>query len=113
MATTYKATVSIEVQKQHRCVGCSALFRYPMKRSSTAQAATADLAEKQARDALGKLLVTSFDLHACPTCGIYQPEMVHKLRRDVTGFLTFLVNVAPLILAGLGFFEVVPWHIAA
>ena len=113
MATSFRATAKLEILKQHRCVGCSALFRYPMERSGSAQAATEAAAREGAGRVLMGLLTATFDAHPCPSCGIYQPEMVAKLRSEVVGFISFFAHLAPMVLALLAALDVVLWHQAA
>ncbi len=109
----YNATIQGEATKQHRCVGCGAVFRYLMKRKGGGHAPTAVQAQANARQALGLQLTTEVDAHPCPGCGIYQPEMVARARRGVHGVVSFFLHVAPLVLVGLAFIEWLNWHVTA
>jgi len=113
MATSYRATVELELVKQHRCVGCNCAFRYPMKRSAQAQGATPEQASEAARVQLGKDLESGVEPRPCPSCGIYQPEMVERARSDVYGVVAFLVHAAPGVLAVLAATDVLAWYTAA
>ena len=109
----YRATIEGEVLKRHRCVGCSATFHYPLRRKGGGQAPTAPAAEKAARTALALQLMTEVDAHPCPGCGIYQPEMVARLRAGTYGFIAFFAHAAPLVLVALAAFDNLSWHLAA
>jgi hypothetical protein len=81
MATSYKSTIEINVWKEHTCIGCGSRFRYLFKRKKTGQGGTPKAAEAVARLAVLNALEHEVDMHPCPGCGLYQPDMVGSRRR--------------------------------
>ncbi len=77
----YKSTQSLQCWKQHRCAGCSALYRYLFKRQALATASSPERAQAQARQKLDTAINTTFDQQPCPQCGFYQPDMSAQYRR--------------------------------
>ncbi len=101
MGTTYSSTININVWKEHTCVRCGRVFRYLFQRKKTGQGATPDKASAAAHAAVVKALAHETDLHPCPGCGLYQPDMIgaRKARRHGWMILVTLVCVGlPLIL---------------
>ncbi len=86
------STVSMRVFKEHTCLLCNTVFKYRMDRIATASAATAEVAEQKALTALEGKLKTEVDIHPCPVCGFYQPEMVVG-RREVRHYNTIWLSV--------------------
>ena len=82
MSTTYTAKVAVNCQKEHTCAGCGSVYSYPLVRtvegsSTTSEQAAREQAEANAAAATKK----EIELHPCPTCGLYQPDMVAKQRK--------------------------------
>jgi hypothetical protein len=76
MAKSYSSTITINVWKQHSCVGCGSDFRYRFTRALTGQGATPKAAEKAAQKIVLKSMERDVDQQPCPACGLYQPDMV-------------------------------------
>jgi hypothetical protein len=80
MATTYKSTIEVNVWKEHACIGCGSRYRYLFKRKKTGQGGSPQVAEAAARKAVLNALQNEVDMHPCPGCGLYQPDMVGSRR---------------------------------
>src|SRR5438105_3171170 len=80
MATTYKSTIEVRCWKEHTCVNCGGTFAYLFVRKVTGRAPTAEAATTCARAAALKAIQNEVDLHPCPACGLYQPDMVGAKR---------------------------------
>lgn len=80
MATTYKSTLEINVWKEHACIGCGSRFRYLFKRKKTGQGNSPEAAAVAARQAALNALENEVDMHPCPGCGLYQPDMIGSRR---------------------------------
>jgi hypothetical protein len=88
---SYTSTISGSIEKRVRCVGCSRVFSYIIKRTAAggghsplflANAGAAEKARQRARTNLDRALSEGVDPVHCPGCGIYQPEMVQVLRKE-------------------------------
>ena len=88
---TYTATASGSVRRRERCVGCSCVFEYVITREveggghapfCLGNAGAAEDAKLRARDNLNRALSEAIEPVHCPTCGIFQPEMVEVLRQQ-------------------------------
>lgn len=82
MATTYNATLNVNCIKQHTCVGCNAEFQYRLERSVTGSGGTQEAAAANAEKAAIKALENDVDQHACPHCGMMQPDMIAASRKS-------------------------------
>ncbi|MFZ1923967.1 MAG: hypothetical protein WAU57_20305 [Xanthobacteraceae bacterium] len=87
---TYTATVSGSAKRHERCVGCSRDFEYEIKRVAQGgghsgfyfnNAGASASADARARANLVHALDEAIEPVHCPTCGIYQPDMVRVLRK--------------------------------
>lgn len=96
MAKTYTAKLSITFQKQHTCVGCESEFRYQLNRQITGTGSSKEAAEGNLQEAVSKSLANDVDQHACPHCGMMQPEMIAITRssRATAGAWIGLIFVA-------------------
>ena len=86
---TYTATVSGSRKRRETCIGCSSSFEYQVTRvaqggghsgfllNNRGASASADM---RARANLVRALDEAIEPVHCPTCGIYQPDMVQALR---------------------------------
>lgn len=97
MVTTYKSTIEINVWKEHACIGCGSRFRYLFKRKKTGQGRSQEAASVAARNAVISALENEVDMHPCPGCGLYQPDMVGS-RRATRHWWTLAVAWAALLL---------------
>ena len=98
MATTYKSTIEINVWKEHACIGCGGRFRYLFKRKKTGQGGTPDAASAAARKAALKALEHEVDMHPCPGCGLYQPDMVGSRRSTRHWWVIAVTSILLLVL---------------
>ena len=80
MSTTYKVTVNVRCRKEHTCVSCGAVYSYEFVRRVTGSASSSVAASARANKLADKALEREVDLHPCPTCGLYQPDMVGQQR---------------------------------
>lgn len=103
MGKTYTATISVSCVKQHTCVGCGSKFSYVLAREVTGQASTEGEATQKAEKAAVKAIENDADLHACPACGIVQPEMLADVRsgRFWLGALVGVAGTAAALILGL------------
>jgi hypothetical protein len=88
MATTYTSTIEVNVWKEHTCVGCGQNFRYLFKRKKKGTGGTEAAASAAAQNAVVKALARETDMHPCPGCGLYQPDMI-AARRAVAHWWLF------------------------
>ena len=86
---TYTSTVSGSAERRERCVGCSHVFEYKITRVAQGgghsgfylnNSGAAESAKTRARANLVRALDEAIEPVHCPTCGIYQPDMVQALR---------------------------------
>ncbi len=99
MGTTYKATIEVRCWKEHSCIGCGGTYAYLFVRKVTGQAGTEAAAHSNAQAAALKTVKHEVDLQPCPTCGLYQPDMVGSQRASrhwtifwvTLGFLVLLL----------------------
>lgn len=86
---TYTATVSGSRKKREQCVGCSGVFEYVITRVAQGgghsgfylnNRGAAESAKTRAQANLIRALDEAIEPVSCPTCGIYQPDMVQVLR---------------------------------
>lgn len=89
---TYTATVSGSTTRRERCAGCSRVFEYVIKRTAAGgghsafwlnNAGAAVSADTRARSNLQRMLNEAVEPVPCPTCGIFQPNMVAALRQQL------------------------------
>jgi hypothetical protein len=81
-------------------VGCSGTFAYLFVRKVTGQASTANAAEAAARKSVVQTLTNEVDQHPCPTCGLYQPDMIgaQRARRHWLLFWALLISLGVLMI---------------
>jgi hypothetical protein len=99
------------------CEGCGASYSYWMSRTATGrecapygfgQKRAAQKAHDQAVNAVRRKLERQCDLVPCPSCGLYQSEMVRQARSQQrpwmrrVGSLLMLVAIGPFLLGILG-----------
>jgi len=102
MSTTYTASKSLEFYNIHTCVNCNAQFKYLMKRKVKGTGSTEQEAEQKAETSLQEKfleLLLEVDMHACPTCGMVQPEMIGAKRAASTSRQLILLSIIIAILA--------------
>jgi hypothetical protein len=87
MATTHTCSFDIRCRKQHTCVGCGGQFSYVFARKITGSGATPEAAAAAAEKVAQQQIESSVDNHPCPTCGLYQPDMIGARRAKWQGWL--------------------------
>jgi hypothetical protein len=118
MATTYTSTITIDAWKEHTCVGCGGTYRYRFQRKKSGQGGSPDAASTNAQRAVMTAIAKEVDMQPCPTCGLYQPDMVGGRKAFYHGMITLAASVCVLvpmiIYAADGISSVAaPWLIAA
>lgn len=122
MGTSYSATIPVQCLKEHTCVGCNGKFSYLFTRKIKGSGGTQEAAMANAQRIAIQETNSGVDFHACPMCGIVQPDMIANVKSSrfwlalsvsfATLFLTIVlglsqiarVNVSACIaLAGIGF----------
>lgn len=90
LGRTYTMTVSGTVSRRERCGHCSTIFEYSIRRNGMGNGHSPFLlnnsgakqtAERRARKALEIAFAKAVEPVHCPSCGMYQPQMVEELRR--------------------------------
>ena len=104
MATTYNAKLDVSCIKKHECLGCQAEYQYHLERNVTGSGGSQAAAEANAQKAAIKALENDVDQHACPHCGLMQPDMIAEVR---SGRFVGGMWVAPIFLL-LAFFLALP-----
>jgi hypothetical protein len=100
MATTYTSTITIQCWKEHTCAGCGAVYAYPFTRKVTGSSGNAEKARVNAQAKVATTLAREVDQHACPSCGLYQLDMIgqQRAKRHWLVFWLALVALAVLII---------------
>src|ERR1700682_3888884 len=104
MATTYTSTVEVKVWKGHTCCRCGQPYRYLCERKKKGQGKNPAAASAAAQKAVVAALAYEVDQQPCPTCGLYQPDMVAALRRRRHWYVFWLafLGAGGLLDAGRG-----------
>jgi hypothetical protein len=113
MATTYKSTINVTCRKEHTCVGCGAAYLYLFKRKVTGQASSVDAATAAAQAAALKAVQNEVDMRACPSCGIFQPDMVGAQRGRLHKYLMLPVVLEFAAIAILAATDLISMNVAA
>src|SRR5438309_11485813 len=100
MAKSYTCTIPLKVRKEHTCVACGAVYSYLLERKIVGSAPSAAKAEQVARKNVERALAQDTDLHPCPTCGLYQPDMLaqRRLTRHRVIFWCGLIALVVLVI---------------
>jgi hypothetical protein len=112
MATTYTSTLHVSVWKEHTCAACGARFRYLFQRKKAGQGNTPEAAEAAARNAVVQALEHEVDMHPCPACGRYQPDMIAVRRRRWHWYLFWIALPVLVLLVILGGAHAIPYALA-
>jgi hypothetical protein len=108
MATTYYCTITFNCWKEHTCVGCKGVYAYKFTRTVKGQGGTEAGAKMAAENSVTNAIKNQVDMHPCPTCGLYQPDMIGS-QRATWGWWIFGISVAAFaVLLVLYAAEVVP-----
>lgn len=94
MGKTYTSTIDVRCWKEHTCAGCGTPYSYEFVRKISGTGPTADKASVNARAAVDRALRDDCDPQPCPTCGLYQPDMIAKRRAKVAKLTFWLALIA-------------------
>jgi len=96
MAKTYTAKLEVKNWKEHTCVGCGGTYTYLLTRNVQGTGRSADQARANLQKQIGRTLERETELQPCPTCGLYQPDMIgqRKARKITVVFWLALVAFA-------------------
>jgi hypothetical protein len=111
MATKYTATIKFECWKQHVCAACGCAFRYRFQRTVSAESYYKEKAEREARKAAEDALAADVDPRPCPSCGLYQPDMVGAGRAYRHGLLALFFAASVVLLVILCYFDLLAPHV--
>jgi hypothetical protein len=79
--TRYSSTIEVRCWKEHICVNCGGSFAYLLVRKVTGPAEdNPTQATNEARACAVTAIKTEVDSQPCPTCGLYQPDMIGAQR---------------------------------
>src|SRR6185436_4186330 len=99
-------------------IGCDGSYAYEFIRKITGTGGTEEKATAASKANAEKALARDSDLHPCPTCGLYQPDMIGQ-RRAKRSWIIFwcalTAFIVALILAGTHGvqFYTLTWVVAA
>jgi hypothetical protein len=96
MAKRYTSTVTVTCGKEHTCVCCGAVYAYVLTRKAVGTGPTAARAQAAMQKRVQTIVNTETDMQACPTCGLYQPDMIGPRRAKRRAWIVVL---APVFLA--------------
>src|SRR5205814_9749985 len=118
MAKTYTSTLQIRCWKHHKCVGCGGSYAYEFVRKIAGTGGTAEKASAAAKANAEKALARDTDLHPCPTCGLYQPDMIGQRRAKRSWIIFWCALVVFIVTLGLAAghvlqFYTMTWVVAA
>lgn len=102
MGTTYTSTIEVRCWKEHTCACCGAVYAYEFVRKVSGQGNNEANAAVAARKAAEKAMQREVDLQPCPTCGLYQPDMVGQQRagRHLAFFWLALIASGVIVVLG-------------
>jgi hypothetical protein len=101
MGKTYSSTITIRCWKEHTCVGCGGIYAYELNRKISGTGSTAAAAETNCRKAVQKAIDTATNLEACPTCGLYQPDMIGQRKASKVWGLFWIALIGFGVIVGL------------
>jgi hypothetical protein len=120
-----RATATVQGWKGYTCANCGAQFEILMARTKTVRGTSKEAAQRRAVVVASGEIKYENDPRPCPTCGLYQPDMVARprFRRHcvvfiaMTLFLIFvgtpLILVSPVVYWGYFMSPTTPWVILA
>lgn len=103
MAKSYTSTIQIRCWKHHKCVGCDGNYAYEFLRKVTGTGNTEAKAAATASKNAQRAIERDTDLHPCPTCGLFQPDMIGQRRAQKAWLVFWFALIAfgvSLILGG-------------
>src|SRR5262245_37629212 len=66
--------------KEHTCYGCGAVYTYQLECNVSANGPDVPSANQNAFNSVNAPLARHVKDYACPTCGLFQPDMVSQQR---------------------------------
>jgi hypothetical protein len=96
MAKRYTSTLQVRFWKEHTCVACNSTYSYLLERKAVGTGASAQAAHAKLQSRIGEIVKTETDMQPCPTCGLYQPDMIGR-RRAKRRLQIFVVALIALI----------------
>ena len=103
MAKTYTTTIQVRCWKNHKCVGCEGSYAYEFARKITGTGNTEEKSSAAANKNAQTAIERDTDLHPCPTCGLFQPDMIGQRRAQKSWVVFWFALIAfgvSLILGG-------------
>ncbi|MCE9547450.1 MAG: hypothetical protein K8T25_18415 [Planctomycetia bacterium] len=97
MAKNISCTVDVRCWKQRTCTACGGVFSYIFARKIAGMGPTREAAAAAMEANAVKQVMTDASSHPCPTCGLYQPDMVAARRVTAQGWL-FAVSIPAMLL---------------
>ena len=107
MTRTHTAKIEIRRWKAHACVACDCQYAYWMVRKLAYGGSTPERATEKAQAAAERAMAHEVDRQPCPTCGMYQPDMIAGRRRKLHICLLAASLLAVVLLGGLYLGDVV------
>ena len=101
MTRTSTAKIEFRRWKAHTCVGCGGQYAYLLIRKLAYGGSTPERATEKAQAAADRAMVRDIDRQPCPTCGLYQPDMIAGRRKLLHGWLFLAALLALGLVAGL------------
>ena len=101
MTRTSTARIEVRRWKAHTCVGCGCRYAYLMVRRLAYGGSTPERATEKAHAAAERVLAQEVDRQPCPTCGLYQPDMIARGRRLLHTWMLVVSPLALVLIAGL------------
>ncbi len=101
MGKTYTASLELRNWKEHTCIGCGGAYTYLLVRKVAGTGASAEVAQGNLQKVIRNTLETATDMQPCPTCGLYQPDMIGRPRARkawIVFWLALLASIITLIL---------------
>jgi hypothetical protein len=101
MTRTYTAKIEIRRWKAHTCVGCGCQYAYLMCRKLAYGGSTPERATEKVQAAAERTMAHDIDRQPCPTCGLFQPDMIACRRRSLHWWLLLAALLAVGLITGL------------
>jgi len=98
MATKHTCTIDVRCLKQHTCIACGGQFSYLFARKVVGTADTPQGASVAAEASARQQITSDVDNHPCPTCGVFQPDMIGSRRLSAQRIMWMLSVVAVVVL---------------
>lgn len=96
-------TVAFAGWREHECICCGCQYRYRIDRRVASRGKTPEAARKNATHKAENAQKSVLENRPCPTCGLYQPDMVapRRFRLHVIIFVCLFLSLAAIALLAL------------